>query len=161
MNILILKRAASLSLILGAITAIIALVPFFIMYVVLFLSFLCAPAVIIYMKKKNLLGILDMQQSAVFGGAVGFVTSVGFFAVFIPAVLVIHSIFKNYYAYGLQYFITFNALWLFIIILITLAGLLALTNAVTAMGVNAVYMQFEKVPEGVDEPVDITIDEGI
>lgn len=161
MNVLILKRACIFSLILGVVTAIVGLLPFLIVYVVLFLSFFCAPAVIMYMKKNNMLGILDMQQSAFLGAVIGFATTAGFFAVFAPLVLLIHSIFKNYYAYGLQYFITFQALWLFIIILAMLAGLLALTNAVSAMCVNYVYGQIEKLPDGLDEPVDIMIDEEV
>lgn len=159
MDITILKKAAILSLILGAATAVIALIPFFIMYVVLFLSFFTAPAVIIYMKKFNMLGVLDSQQAAILGGGIGFATSLGFFVVFAPAVLLIHLIFKSYYSYGLQYFIQFNALWLFIIILIMVAAILALTNAVTAMGTVAVYNQIEKLPEDTSGHIDIKIDD--
>lgn len=161
MNILILKKAAILALILGAGVAIVALIPFFIIYIVLFMSFFTAPTVMIYMKKNNLLGILDMQQSAFLGGAIGFASTLGFFVVFTPLVLIVHLIFKNYYTYGLQYFITFSALWLFVIILFMVAGLLGLTNAVGAMGTNYIYNQIEKLPEGADEHVDIKIDEDV
>jgi hypothetical protein len=40
-------------------------------------------------------------------------------------------------------------------------GILALTNAVTSMGVNYVYNQIDKIPEGSNEPIDITIDDGV
>ncbi len=161
MNVLILKRATILAAFLGAIVAVVGLIPFFIIYVVLFLSFFASPAVLIFMKKKFLLGVLDMQQSALLGSAIGFACSVGFFVVFVPAICLIHLIFKNYYSYGIQYFVQFQALWLFIIILAMLAAILALTNSVSAMAVNYVYSQIEKVPEDAKMPVDITIDEGV
>ena len=161
MNILILKRATILAALLGVVAALIGAIPFFIIYVLLFLSFLASPTVIIFMKKKNLLGVLDAQQSAILGGAIGLACSVGFFVVFVPVVCLLHFIFSAYYSYGIQYFVQFQALWLFVIILAMLAGILALTNSVSAMAVNYVYAQFEKVPDDAQMPVDITIDEGI
>ena len=83
MNLLILKRAGILSAILGVIIAICGLLPFLIVYTVLALSFLAAPIVIIYMKKKKLMGWLDMQQSAIFGAYSGIATSIAFFIMFI------------------------------------------------------------------------------
>ncbi|MBR1977610.1 hypothetical protein IKA15_04955 [bacterium] len=166
MNLLILKRAGILSAILGVIIALCGLLPFLIVYTVLTLSFLAAPIVIIYMKKKKLMGWLDMQQSAIFGAYSGIATSLAFFVVFIPSVLILYFIGNithlwNYYTYGLQYFITFRSLWLFVIIAIMVVGILALTNAVTSMGVNYIYNQIDKIPEGSNEPIDITIDDGV
>lgn len=161
MNVLILKRATVLAALLGIVVAAVGLVPFFIIYVVLFLSFFASPAVFIFMKKKKLIGVLDVQQSAFLGGAIGLACSVGFFAVFVPAVWLIHAIFKSYYSYGIEYFIQFQALWLFIIILAMLAGILALTNAVSAMATNYIYTQIEKVPDEAKNPIDIKIDGGV
>ncbi len=161
MNILILRKAMIISAILGLAVAIIGLVPFLIIYIVLFLSFFVAPLVIVYMKSKNLLGILDMQQSAFFGAVSGFSASIAFFVLFVPGVLFLRLLFKQYYTYAIQYFVSFQTLWLFLIILAILAGILALTNSVTAMGVNYIYTQIEKLPEDADAPVDIRVDEGV
>ena len=161
MNILILKRATILAAFLGIIVALVGLIPFFIIYVVFFLSFFASPVVLIFMKRKHLLGVLDMQQSALLGSAIGLACSAGFFAVFIPAVLLIHLVFKGYYAYALPEFITFQSLWLFIIVLAMLAAILAASNSVSAMAVNYVYSQIEKVPEDAQTPVDIRVDGGV
>lgn len=167
MNLLILKRASILSAILGAIVAAIGIIPFFVGYIFfLVLPFLAAPIVIIYMKKHNQIGRLDMEKSAFLGAIIGLFTSSAFFVVLIPAVLILRFLGNithlwNYYAYGLDTLITFQTLWLFVIIAVMVVGILALTNSVSAMGTYYIFNQIEKLPEGADEPIDIVVDDGI
>ena len=167
MNLLILKRASIISAILGLGIALIALIPFFANLIFfLVLPFLASPAVILYMKKQNQIGRLDMEKSAFLGGIIGLATSSAFFVLLIPSVLFLHFLGNvtklwNYYAFGLDSLLTFETLWLFIIIGVMVVLILALTNSVTAMGTYYILNQIEKLPEGADEPIDIVIDDGI
>lgn len=159
MNVVIAKQASILAAILGAIIGIIALISPLMIYIIPTLMFLCAPLVIVCMKKRKELGYLDIQQGAFLGGVIGTASSIGFFAAFIPLVLIIGLIFKQYYTYGIPYFLNFQSLWLFVLILITLIATLAVTNAVSGMGTIYIYNQIEpKPPESEEGPIDITIE---
>jgi hypothetical protein len=159
MNLIILKQATVLSLILGAIIALVALIGPLMIYAVLALAFACAPLVIIYMKKQRMLGILDTQQGATLSAAIGCAASAGFFMAFIPLVLIISLIFKDFYTYGIPYFMNLASFWLLIVILAMLAITLAATNAVVGMGVVALYNHFGPRPEGADEgSIDIKVE---
>ena len=118
------------------------------------------------MKKQNEIGRLDMEKSAFLGATIGIASSLAFFTILIPSVLILRflgNITKlwNYYAFALDSLITFQTLWLFVIIGVMVIGILALTNSVTAMGTYYIFNQIEKLPEGADEPIDIIIDDGI
>lgn len=168
MNSLIAKQAAIYSLILGAILAIFGSFNFLIGLVTFALALFCAPAVILYLKKTNKIGFLENQQAAALGGLCGFCSTISFFIVFTPLTLiflklaplvnkVLPFIGGYHYAYGLQYLVRFDSLWLFFIIIIMLAIVCALTNSTTAMGAVFLLAQFEKRPDDIEE-IDINIE---
>ena len=80
--------------------------------------------------------LIDSKDTALKGGIIGFISFVSFTAVFIPCVLILSIIFKNYYNYGLPYFLNLQALWLFILILLAVGIICAVTNGVTLMGLQ-------------------------
>ncbi len=157
MNILIAKKAAIYSLILGAVLAVFGLLGFLIGLVAFVLSLLAAPSVILALKLRNEIGFLDNQQGALLGAMCGATATLAFFALFSPLVLIIHKINEGYYSYGLPYLFTFDSLWLLIVIIIMIALLLALTNATTGMGAVFAISQFEKKPEDLEQ-IDISIE---
>ena len=168
MNTIIAKQAVFYSLILGAILALLGSFNFLIGFAAFLLALLCAPAVIVYMKKINKLGFLESQQAAALGVLCGFCATISFFIILTPLTLIFSFLaplinkilpFVNpyHYAYGIQYFIRFDSLWLFFIIIIMIAGICALTNATTAMGTIFLLSQFEKKPDDIEE-IDIHIE---
>ncbi len=157
MNTLIAKKAAIYALILGAILALVGIVGFLIGLVAFALGLLCAPAVMFFMKARNEIGFLENQQGAALGAMIGFCSAVAYFAIFTPLVLIIHLIMPSYYSYGLPYIVSFDTFWLFLVIVITIGILTALTNATTGMGAVFLLSQFDKKPDDIEE-IDIHIE---
>ena len=157
MNTLIAKKAAIYALILGAILALAGTIGFLIGLVAFALGLLCAPLVIFFMKSKNEIGFLDNQQGAAMGALCGFCSTVSYFAIFTPLVLIIHKIIPSYYSYGLPYIVSFGTFWLFLVIVVTIGILIALTNATTGMGAVFLLSQFDKKPDDIEE-IDINIE---
>lgn len=65
---------------------------------------LCISAVIIvYMKKTDQIGIIDVKEGALLGAIIGFVSFIAFSIVFVPLVSIIGLIFKSYYTFGILF----------------------------------------------------------
>lgn len=163
MNTIIIKQAIILAAVLGAIVALVALISPLMMYVIFTVLFLLAPLVIVFMKRRKMLGYLTPQQGAILGAVVGAGGSLGFFAVFVPLVLLLGFVFKlfhgYYYTYGIQWLLNFGSLWLLVLILVSLGATIAVTNAVSAMGVMFVYNQIEPKPKETGEgSIDIKVE---
>ena len=168
MNTIIGKKAAIYSLILGAALAILGSFNFLIGLIVFIMGLLCAQIILIYMKKTDQIGFLDNQQAATLGAICGFCSTISYFIIFTPLTLIflklaplvnklIPFVSSYHYAYGLQYLVRFDALWLFAVIIIMIGIVSALTNATTAMGAIFALSQFEKKPEDIEE-IDINIE---
>ena len=157
MNTLIVKKAAFYALILGAALAIVGIINFLIGLVAFTLGLLCAPAVIFFMKSRNEIGFLESQQGAALGAMIGFCSTIAYFAIFTPLVLLIHAIKSSYYSYGLPYIVSFDTFWLFLVIVVTIGILVALTNATSGMGAIFLLSQFDKKPDDIEE-IDINIE---
>ncbi len=160
MNQLIVKRASIFSLILGAILGLIALFPSIIGFALFIVGFLASIIVILYMKKNEKhLGIIDNEQGAILGGIIGFFTGVGFFASFSPMVCILRLIFKEkYYSYAIPDIVT-EAFWLFVIIVIMVSVIFALTNSATGMATAFMLNKIEEKPKDYDAPLDIKIED--
>ena len=160
MNQLIVKRASIFSLILGAILGLIALFPSIIGFALFTVGFLASIIVILYMKKNEKhLGIIDNEQGAILGGIIGFFTGIGFFASFSPMVCILRLIFKEkYYSYAIPDIVT-EAFWLFVIIVIMVSVIFALTNSATGMATAFMLNKIEEKPKDYDAPLDIKIED--
>ena len=160
MNQLIVKRASIFSLILGAILGLIALFPSIIGFALFIVGFLASIIVILYMKKNEKhLGIIDNEQGAILGGIIGFFTGVGFFFFFSPMVCILRLIFKEkYYSYAIPDIVT-EAFWLFVIIVIMVSVIFALTNSATGMATAFMLNKIEEKPKDYDAPLDIKIED--
>ncbi len=127
------KQSLVFSAIVGAAIGLIAVIPPFIFLAVLLLLFFSAPIAIFYLQKNGFLKLEDYKQSAIVGSIIGVVAFIAFGIVFVPLVILLGWIFKNYYNYALPFFV-FKAFWLFLISGVLLGFVCALTNATTAMG---------------------------
>jgi len=96
MNIIILKQLAILSVFAGVVLGAVTLIPyigfisFFIVYV--FLS----AFILFYFKKNNLIGIINVQEGAIYGAAIGVISFAAFIIVLAPVASIIGMLVPNY-----------------------------------------------------------------
>lgn len=139
MNLLLIKQTAILSAILGGILGILTLIPFINGFSFLLLVAGISAVVIIYMKKNNLIGIIDVKEGAILGAIIGFISFVAFSIVFIPLVALVGLIFKNYYTYGVTYLLRASGFFVLVILVIFLGLLSALMNSFTGLVTAYIY----------------------
>ncbi len=158
MNETVIKRAALFALILGACLGILSLIPSIIGFGLMILMIFSGPIVVCYMKKNEKhLSFINNEQGAIMGGVIGFCATIGFFASFSPLVCIMRFMFKNYYTYMIPDMLT-TALWLFFVLVFSLALIFAATNAASTMALAWVYSHFEKQPDE-DNRLDIKIED--
>ena len=134
------KKLGIYSLILGAISGIISLIPPLMPAVAFFiLPVFGAVAVLIYMMKKDNFAANEVKTFAILGGLSGVVIAAAFLVAFIPLVEIIYLINKNYYDYGIQ------ALNLFLCVLLfgMIAATYFLTSCVAGLLTGAIYTYFK------------------
>ena len=160
MNQIVVKSAAIFSLILGAALGLLALFPSVIGFSLFIVAFLSSAIVILYMKKNEKhLGIINNEQGAILGGIIGFFSGVGFFASFSPMVCILRMIFKEkYYSYAIPDIIS-DAFWLFVVIIVMVSIIFALTNSATGMATAFMLGKIEEKPQDYDAPLDIKIED--
>ena len=116
LNIEIIKKTSVYSAALGALLAVLALIPALMPAISLFiLPFLSALIIfsILRITEKNL-PELEIKEYAVLGAGIGGIAGFSFLIIFTPLVLLIHLVFKDYYAYGINY-LNFFVAFVFII----------------------------------------------
>ena len=96
MNLIILKQLAILSAIAGTALGLITLIPY-----VGYLSFLAAfvflsAIMICYLKKNDLIGIINIQEGAIYGAVIGIVSFAAFLIVLAPLAALIGVFIKTY-----------------------------------------------------------------
>lgn len=102
MELVVLKRMVIISSILGAIIGIITVVPIINVLSFFTILFLSAPIVIMYMTKYNMMGVLDLKQSLIYGAIIGFISFLGFSITFVPLATIIGLIYKSSFYLGVS-----------------------------------------------------------
>lgn len=138
MNPLLVKQTAILSAILGGILGVITLIPFIRNFSFMLLILCISAVIIIYMKKNDLIGIIDVREGAILGAIIGFVSFIAFSIVFVPLVAIVGLIFKGYYTFGITYMLRVSGFFVLIMLVIFLGILSALMNAFA--GLVTAYM---------------------
>lgn len=164
MNPIIVKQTAILSAILGGILGVLTLIPFVRNFSFMLLILCISAVIIVYMKKNDLIGIIDVKEGSILGAIIGFVSFVAFSVVFIPLDLVIGAflgLFKIHYnTFGLNIFIQ-SGFFVLILLIIFIAMLSALMNAFAGL-VTAYFYEIlsgVKKEEKQEENVDFEIKE--
>ena len=96
MNLIILKQLAILSAIAGVGLGLITLIP-----VINLISFLIAfvflsAFLLVYLKQNDLIGIINVQEGAIYGAVIGVVSFTAFLVVLAPLASILGLIIKNY-----------------------------------------------------------------
>lgn len=159
MNPLLIKQTSILSAILGGILGVLTLIPFVRNFSFMILILCISAVVIIYMKKHDLIGIIDAKEGAIIGAVIGFVSFIAFSIVFIPLVSIVGLIFKNYYTYGILYMIKVSGFFVLSMLVVFLGVLSALMNAFTGLVTAYVYEMLTGIKKEQNENVDFEIKE--
>ena len=134
MNLLLLKQLSILGLLTGAIIGLVATIPFLFWICILIAMFWISAFVLIYLKKQELIGIINVREGSIFGALIGFVAFIAFSLTFIPITTVLGLIFKSYSLDVLGIFMKdFGSFIVLILLIISTAGLAALFNGFTGL----------------------------
>lgn len=160
MNPLIIKQTSILSAILGGIIGVLTLIPFVRNFTFLILMLALAAVVIVYMKKNDLIGIIDSREGAILGAIIGFVSFIAFSIVYVPLVAIVGFIFKGYYTFGITMLLKVSGFFVLVVIMLFLAILSALMNAFAGLVTAYVYEALtgiRKEEKELNESVDFEI----
>src|SRR5574344_413957 len=153
---ILLKRMSILSGILGLGLGILTIIPFICNFSFFALMILAAPIILIYMKKLELLGILDTKQGAMYGAIIGFVSFIGFSISFVRLATIIGFIYKGSFYLGVSLLFR-TGFFVLIMMIFFVAILSALMNAFSGLVTTYVYSQISQKP--IEEQTDINIEE--
>lgn len=167
MNQLLLKQTAILSAIMGGVLAVLTLIPFVRNFSFMALILFVAAIVLVYMKKHDLIGVIDLREGAVLGGVIGFVSFIAFSIVFIPLVAVFGGLFGL--MFGGFFKTTYNAyifsmykmmgVWVTILLTFFVSIVSALMNAFAGLATAYVYEILSGMKKEENENVDFEIKE--
>ncbi len=126
MNKNILKQTSLLSLFLGAALGIFTIIPYIGDIAFWVLMCISSTIVIIFMTKLEMLKINSVQESAVLGAIIGFVSFVGFSVFYIPIIILLARFLQYYPNYGVSMALS-NASFGLITVLVIFMGVLSAT----------------------------------
>ncbi len=151
---LLLKQMAMLSSVLGLILGVLTIIPFVSNISFFALFVLAAPIVLVYMKKLEMIGILDIRQGAMYGAIIGFISFVAFSVSFVPLATIIGFIYKGSYYLGVSLLFR-SGFFVLIMMVFFVAILSALMNAFSGLVTMYIYNQIEPKPEESKTDIDI------
>ena len=159
MNILLLKQVALFSALIGGAIGVITLIPFVGTLSFLTLILFLSAIIIVYLKKHDLIGIIDMKEGAILGAVIGFASFITFFIVFAPLSILIGFIAKGYYVGHLLriFFENFGGFFVMIMLLFFLALISALMNAFSGLTTAYVYELLSGLKKVENENIDFEI----
>ena len=153
---LLFKQMSILSGLLWLILGVLTIIPFICNFSFFALFVMAAPIIMIYMKKMQMMGILDIRQGAMYGAIIGFVSFLGFSISFVPLATIIGFIYKGSYYLGVS--LLFRSGFFVLIMMIFFVALLsALMNSFSGLVTMYIYNQIEAKPE--ESQTDIKIKE--
>ena len=159
MNILLLKQVALFSALIGGAIGVITLIPFVGTLSFLTLLLFLSACIIVYLKKHDLIGIIDMKEGAILGAVIGFASFITFFIVIAPLSILIGFIAKGYYVGHLLriFFENFGGFFVMIMLLFFLALISALMNAFSGLTTAYVYELLSGLKKAENENIDFEI----
>ncbi len=94
LNKTFLKIISVCSFIVGAILGIFALIPLFTQTIFLIQMLICAPFIIIYLRKLDIIKTLEMDKCLIMGAIIGCISFLGLSVIFFPFASLVNIIFK-------------------------------------------------------------------
>ncbi len=141
MNIIIMKQLAILSFFAGVILGAVTLIPYIGILSFVITFFVLSAFLIVNFKQNNLIGIINLQEGAIFGAVIGAIAFCAFLIVLAPAASILGVFFPSYHLGFFKYL--FNNIGSFFFSTIPLAIfailLSALFNGFTGLVTAWVY----------------------
>lgn len=165
MNKIVVKQTAILSALLGGIIGVLTLIPFVRNFSFMLLMLCISAVIIVYMKKNDLIGIIDAKEGAILGGIIGFISFIAFSIVFVPLVAILGWILNffhiTYYTFGITYMLRISGLFVLIMLVAFMGLLSALMNAFAGLITAYIYEALTgvKKEEKQEENIDFEIKE--
>lgn len=159
MNILLLKQVALFSALIGGAIGLITLIPFVGTLAFLTLILFLSAIIIIYLKKNDLIGIINLKEGAILGAVIGFSAFIAFSIIFSPLSIIIGMIFSKYYiGHLLTMFLTnFGGFFVMIMLLFFLALISALMNAFSGLTTAYIFELLSGLKKAENENIDFEI----
>lgn len=155
-NKLLIKQMSTLSGVLGLILGVLTIIPFICNFSFFALIVLAAPIILFYMKKLDMIGILDVKQGAIYGAIVGFISFLAFSVSFVPLATVVGLLYKGSFYLGVSLLVR-SGFFVIVMMVFFVAILAALMNAFSGLVTIYIYNQIEQKPE--ESKTDINIEE--
>jgi len=158
MNLKLIKQMAVLSAIWGGIFGVISLIPIIggLAFLVMFLGL--SAILIVMMKQRDMIGIFNMKEGAIWGAVIGFVAFIAFAVVYTPLSIIVGLIFKSY-AYGFlkTFFTSIIGFIVMVMLMFFIALLSALMNSFAGVVTAYVYELLSGFKKQANENVDFEI----
>lgn len=159
-NELLLKQVAILSAIAGAALGGLTILPYVNIFSLTILVICLAAAVLVYMKRENLIGIFNMQEGAILGAVIGFVSFIAAAIVYVPCDIILGLIpvpaFKAHFIMRF-FFNSFGSFIVMLMLIFFLALLSSLMNAFAGLATSYVYEILTGLKKDSNESVDFEI----
>ncbi len=151
---LLFKQMSILSGLLGLILGVLTVLPVICNLSFFALFILAAPIIMIYMKKMQMMGILDIKQGAMYGAIIGFISFLGFSISFVPLAGIIGLIYKGSFYLSISLLLR-SGFFVLIMLIFFVALLSAIMNAFSGLVTMYVYNQIEPQPEETQTDIEI------
>lgn len=152
MKFVIIKQVCILSFILGLALGLLILIPAINLLTFLFAMFLVGGAIVVFLKKFNLVGLVDIKEGAIIGAMAGFASFLGMCATFIPISSLIRLIFSGYTGgFSTLFFTSLSGVVIGISMIIFAALMSALLNSFSGLVAIWVYELITGVKKGDNE----------
>ena len=151
---IILKQVCVLGGLLGLVLGLITIIPLINGLSFLALMLFAAPVVLVYMKKLEMIGILDIKQGCIYGAIIGFVSFIGFSISFLPLATILALIFKGTFYSGIKVLFT-SGVFVLVTMVLFVAILSALFNGFSGAITTYIYSQIESKPNDSSTNIDI------
>jgi hypothetical protein len=141
MNLLLLKQLSILSAFAGAILGFITIIPYVSFFSFMLLITCLSAFILVYLKQNDLIGIINVREGCIFGSVIGFVSFIAFSIVFTPISMLLGWLIPSYTQGFLRFFLSggFGSFIVMLLLMILMAGLSALFNAVSGLITAYVY----------------------
>ncbi len=141
MNLLILKQLAILSAFAGAILGFITVIPYVSALSFFTLILFLSAFILVYLKKNDLIGIINIKEGCLFGALIGFVSFIAFAVVFTPISMLLGWLIPSYTQGFMRFFLTggIGSTVVMLMLIVFMAGISALFNGFTGLITAYVY----------------------
>ncbi|MCQ2744466.1 MAG: hypothetical protein MJ230_06710 [bacterium] len=141
MNLLILKQLAILSAFAGAILGFITVIPYVSALSFFTLILFLSAFILVYLKKNDLIGIINIKEGCLFGALIGFVSFIAFAVVFTPISMLLGWLIPSYTQGFMRFFLSggLGSTVVMLMLIVFMAGISALFNGFTGLITAYVY----------------------